>query len=163
MIAAGLEVPEIFSGLRVEREDVPVARRHEQDVAAGRENAVGQRSLKERIRPHGLAGFRVERLDAGVRCRLIRAARRRRTRGAAAPEILLTTRDLLRCARVNLSAFTECEIEPARQRTVGRRLEIRPSAERRIHEDAALRARVRAREWAAVCRWRRIRRSSSDR
>src|SRR5688572_20201953 len=97
------------------------------------------------MRPHGLAGFRVERLDAGVRRRLIRAACGRRTRGAAAPEILLAARDRLRSARVDLAAFAESEVEPACQRTVGRRLEIRPAAERGIYEDAAFRARVRAR------------------
>ena len=47
-------------------------------------------------------------------------------------------------ADVLLTAFGVLQIEPAGQRTVGRRLEVGGAAQRRIDEEAAFGARVRS-------------------
>src|SRR5207244_1331419 len=49
-----------------------------------------------------------------------------------------------RCADVGLTAFAILEIHPAGQRTVRRRLKVRPAAEAWIDEETAIATRVRS-------------------
>ena len=143
---------------------LPSRDRREEHVAARREHAVGRRALEDLEVPHRLAGFRIERLDAGVRRPAdsdrapvaVPAARPR-------PRYWRPALDRLRRAHVLLPALCVREIEPAGQRAVRRRLEVGAAAKRRIDEEAALRGWSSIREPAAAGLWRRSPRSSSDR
>src|SRR5262245_27107259 len=120
----------------VECDEVAVANRTEDDVARRREDAVGQRALKDLEIPHRLAGFRIQRLDPRGRRRFTRF----RFRGGAwlgTADVLTSLFERNRSAGVLLAALGVLEIHPAGPRTVRRRLVIRAADERGIHEEAA--------------------------
>src|SRR4029453_14025356 len=58
VVAAGLIVPEILPGLRIERNDVAVARRGKQQAAGGGQHAVRQGALEYLEDPDRFSCFR---------------------------------------------------------------------------------------------------------
>src|SRR5262245_17924155 len=113
MVAAGLEMPEMFSRLGIDGDHVAVSRRDHQHVSGRRQHTIREGSLIEREGPYGFPRLWIERFDPCVRRRLIRPARSRRPRGTAASEILPSAFDRLRRAEVLGTTFGECEIEPS--------------------------------------------------
>src|SRR5262245_24587005 len=130
-------MPQVLSSLGIQRDDVTVSRRREKDAAAGGQQPVGVRTLKDLEIPHHLAIFRIERLDAGARQRIVRSSCRNTTAGSPT-EILAAALDLLRLAHVLLPTLGIREVEKSGQRAVARCLKIGRATRRRVDEKASL-------------------------
>src|SRR5439155_22503965 len=87
----------------------------------------------------------IERLDSGGPQRLA-GARSGPVAAARGPADGLSSGfEGDRCADVTLTVFRVCEIDPPGERAVGRRLEVRAAAKRRIDEEASPGTRIRSR------------------
>ena len=140
----GFVFPQRTAGLRVEREEIPVARCREHDAAGGGHHAVIVGTLGELEVPHRFAGVGIECFDARRRLRFA-GPRSRWSSASSASDVLLSRFEHGRRADVLLSALVVFKIEPAGERAVGRRLKIRRAADRGINKETSLRTRIRSR------------------
>src|SRR5262245_21127369 len=113
-------MPQMTACPRVERDDVAVANRTEDEIARCREYAIRAGALIDLEIPPGVAGFRIKRLDSRRRGRLarLRLARRRPRRGS--PDVLTPGFVGYRAADVLLPVFGVRQVEPSSLRAVRR-------------------------------------------
>src|SRR5262249_33413625 len=104
VVASGLIMPKMHARPRVQRDEISVTNRREDQAAGCRQEAVGQRALKRLEIPYRLARFRIERLDARTGQRLVRSTGCGVGRGTSA-DVLSPAFDLGRSAHVLLAGF----------------------------------------------------------